>query len=215
MLSLKSYLIGPSRVGKTTTRRRLTGEIGHLSPDEIVPSTAIDSTAVSCRCQYTSYSSGISFSSYMAKSGTKGTVSDNLHIINILYKISSSSSSAISATASQDSEAAVTSLIEENGWEYINENTSLEDLDALTFIHFIDIGGQPEFHKMLPLLLHQVPALNLLFLNLNQSLDDKHQVVYRDDSGSSPVKYKCEFTTKEIIQRALHSISSLHHFNRL
>ena len=26
VLSLKSYLIGPSRVGKTTTRRRLTGE---------------------------------------------------------------------------------------------------------------------------------------------------------------------------------------------
>ena len=111
----------------------------------------------------------------MAESGTKGTVSDNLHIIYILYKISSSSSSAIFATASQDSEAAVTSLIEENGWEYI---TSLEDLDALTFIHFIDIGGQPEFHEMLPLLLHQVPALNLLFLNMSQSLDDKHEVVY-------------------------------------
>ena len=42
VLSLKSYLIGPSCVGKTTTRRRLTGEIDHLSPDEVVPSTGID-----------------------------------------------------------------------------------------------------------------------------------------------------------------------------
>ena len=42
MLSLKSYLIGPSCVGKTTTLRRLTGEIDYLSLDEIVPSTGID-----------------------------------------------------------------------------------------------------------------------------------------------------------------------------
>ena len=43
ILSLKSYLIGPSHVGKTTTLHRLTGEINHLSPDEIIPSsTGID-----------------------------------------------------------------------------------------------------------------------------------------------------------------------------
>ena len=40
--SLKSFLIGPSCVGKTSARRRLMGEIKHISPDEIVPSTGID-----------------------------------------------------------------------------------------------------------------------------------------------------------------------------
>ena len=211
VLSLKSYLIGPSRVGKTTTRRRLTGEIGHLSPDEIVPSTGIDTPlTVQLYCSGTN-TLCTALVSRSANAWQSQELQEQFQTIYsyILYKISSSSTSAIFATASQDSEAAVTSLIEENGWEYINENTSLKDLDALTFIHFIDIGGQPEFHEMLPLLLHQVPALNLLFLNMSQSLDDKHQVVYRDDSGSSPVKYECEFTTKEIIQRALHSISSL------
>ena len=42
VLSLKSFFIGPSCVGKTTARRRLTHEIDHLSPKEIVPSTGID-----------------------------------------------------------------------------------------------------------------------------------------------------------------------------
>ena len=188
-----------------------------MSPDEIVSSTGIDEPLTVQLYRADANTLATALVSRSAVAWQSQGLKEQFQTIYtyILYKISSSSSSAISATASQDSEAAVTSLIKENGWEYINENTSLEDLDALTFIHFIDIGGQPEFHKMLPLLLHQVPALNLLFLNLNQSLDDKHQVVYRDDSGSSPVKYKCEFTTKEIIQRALHSISSLHHFNRL
>ena len=42
VLSLKSFFIGPSCVGKTTARRRLTREIDHLAPGEIVPSTGID-----------------------------------------------------------------------------------------------------------------------------------------------------------------------------
>ena len=42
LLSLKSFFIGPSCVGKTTARRRLTFEITHISPDDNVPSTRID-----------------------------------------------------------------------------------------------------------------------------------------------------------------------------
>ena len=42
LLSLKSFFIGPSCVGKTTARRRLTYEISHISPDDNVPSTRID-----------------------------------------------------------------------------------------------------------------------------------------------------------------------------
>ena len=42
LLSLKSFFIGPSCVGKTTARRRLTFEITHISPDDNFPSTRID-----------------------------------------------------------------------------------------------------------------------------------------------------------------------------
>ena len=42
LLSLKSFFIGPSCVGKTTALRRLTYKITHISPNDTVPSTGID-----------------------------------------------------------------------------------------------------------------------------------------------------------------------------
>ena len=181
-----------------------------MSPDEIVPSTGIN---VPLTVQLYSADANTLSTALFRSANTwqsQGLKEQFQTLYSyILNNIPSTLSSTISATALQDGEDAVTSLIEENGWEYIKENASLEDIDALTFIHFIDIGGQPEFHEMLALLLHQGPALNLLFLNMSQSLDDKYQVVYRVDNDSSPIDYKCEFTTREIIQRALHSISSL------
>ena len=45
---------------------------------------------------------------------------------------------------------------------------------------------------------------------MTKSLDSPYTVVYRsEDSGSSPIKYESEFTVREVIQRALSSISSL------
>ena len=70
------------------------------------------------------------------------------------------------------------------------------------------LGGQPECHEILPLILHGL-ALNLIFLNVTQDLDSPYTVVYRTDSGYSPIQYKSEFTIREIIQRALCSIASL------
>ena len=219
VLSLKSYLIGPSGVGKTTTRRRLTGEIDHLSPNEIVPSTGIDAPLTVQLYSADANTLSTALFSRTTNAWQSQGLQDQFQTLYsyILNKMGTTSSSTApprvptAATLQNDdaSEAAVTALIQENGWKNIKENVSLKNVNVLSFIHFIDIGGQPEFHEMLPLLLHQVPALNLLFLNMSQSLDDKYQVVYRDVSGSSPVNYKCEFTVVEIIQRALHSISSL------
>ena len=209
MLSLKSYLIGPSRVGKTTTRRRLTGELKHkLSHEETSPSTGIDAPLTVQLYRADASTQAAALLSRSADAWLSQGLQEQFQTIYsyILYKMSSGKT----ATAVlQDSEDAVTSLIAENGWEFVQENTSLIDLDSLTFVNFIDIGGQPEFHELLPLLLHQGPALNLIFLNMSQSLDYKYDVTYEDSSGSNLVQYKCEFTTKEIIQRALDSISSL------
>ena len=241
VLSLKSYLIGPSRVGKTTTRRRLTGELKHkLSPDEIVPSTGIDnpltvqlyradastqSAALLSRSADAWLSQGLQeqfqtiYSHILSTSKTTTEDTDSEDAVTSLIaenelefvhtKDADTSLIAKNRLEFVHSEDAVTSLIRENGWEFVQENSSLKDLDSLTFMNFIDIGGQPEFHELLPLLLHQGPALNLIFLNMSQSLDYKYNVTYEDGSGSSLVQYKCEFTTKEIIQRALDSMSSL------
>ena len=274
MLSLKSFLIGPSRVGKTTTRRRLTGEIDHLSPDEIVPSTGIDapltvqlyhdteqssvlitegwkSQGLSEQCRAlcscilnpqsrSSDSTSLKPSSLLKSSPsikTPSLVTPSTHssVTPSTSKSSaapSSSDEGISDTESIDNESSsapspsasdsiisqlrpdpkqdeitstLRSLIKQNDWERIREFLKSNEF---TILHIVDIGGQPEFHEILPLLLHG-HALNLIFLNMTQDLDSSYQVIYRDDSGSCPIQYECEFTIKEIIQRALHSISSL------
>ena len=268
VLSLKSYLIGPSRVGKTTTRRRLTGEIDYLSPDEIVPSTGIDapltvqlyhdteqsSVLISegwtcqglseqcraiCNCILNTQSSKADSTGQknatMGKSGEKSEKSSvksfpATSALQLKSKASSTSEASVdfsAETESSDSDSSselsvdtttqsrpdpedeITSalrlLIEEKDWNTIRK---VLKSDKFTLLHIVDIGGQPEFHEILPLLLHG-HALNLIFLDMTKDLDSLYTVIYSDHSGSSPLQYQSEFTIKEIIQRALHSITLL------
>ena len=221
-------MIGPSRVGKTTARRRLTHEIIHISPDETVPSTGIDAPiTVQLYC-------GIDRSTVLLSEG--GWRSQGLkeqcralcsRILNSSAAPSSSMSTTTLSTAASSTPGpdtlvqdwdnltdrtrdelvatALTKLVKDEDWETIQE--FLKNTDILSFLHFIDIGGQPEFHEILPLLLHGM-ALNLIFFNVTHDLDSPYTVVYKAD-GSSSIQYESEYTIREIIQRALCSISSL------
>ena len=217
VLSLKSYLIGPSRVGKTTTRKRLTGELKHkLSPDhKNVPSTDIKAPLmVQLYPPDADTESTALLWSLSADAWQSQREQDQFQTFYSHISLNTKVPTTPTATGTQDEDVdgeamGVTELIKENAWEYTKENTSLKNVDSLTFINFIDVGGQPEFHELLPLLLHQGPALNLFFLNMCQTLDYKYDVTYEDQKGSSPIRYKCEFSTIEIIQRALQSIRSL------
>ena len=233
VLSLKSYLIGPSRVGKTTTLRRLTGKIDHLSPDEIVPSTGIEAPlTVQLYTHKVEQSSVLVSEGWQIQELNEQCQSLFSHIHNSAISSSSKKciseqikSSTVKPTESADTESADTvssfptqskpvvqdDIISQFTLPIDVENTrlKLKNLKDFTLVHFIDIGGQPEFHEILPLLLHGL-ALNMLFFDLTQNLDSPYTVVYRaEDTGSSPIQYDCEFTIREIIQRALHSISSL------
>ena len=278
ILSLKSYLIGPSCVGKTTTRRRLTGEIDHLSPDEIVPSTGIDAPVTlqlyrdteqssvlitkewKCQCleeqcqalcscilntrsnseddtvqqepikvQENSneliQSASTELSSVLMESHpVEATISLKKH-----EHFVSTFSAEISDTESTDDESLppsghsivssqlrldhkedeitseLRSLIEKQDWKKIRK---FLPSGRFTLLHIIDIGGQPEFHEILPLLLHG-HAINLIFLNMSQDMNSPYTVTYRDDSGDSIIQYKSEITVREVIQSTLSSISSL------
>ena len=89
---------------------------------------------------------------------------------------------------------ALSSLVKAKDWESIRE--FLKETDTLTLLHIVDIGGQPECHEILPLLLHGL-ALNLIFLNVTQDLDSPYTVVYRADGGFSPIQYESEFTIRD------------------
>ena len=245
ILSLKSYLIGPSRVGKTTTRRRLTGEIEYLSPDEMVPSTGIDAPLTVQLYRNTEQSSVLINEGWKSQGlsqqcqalcscilNTQSSINDSTLQQNATLtmkvddeddngsntesdSVSSSiptSSSNFSSTHTRDDypkedeiTTTVLSLIKKQDWVGIREY--LKD-DKFTLLHIVDLGGQPEFHEILPLLLHG-QALNLIFFNMSQDLDSPYTIIYRDDSGPAPIQYKSEITIKAIIQRALHSISLL------
>ena len=255
VLSLKSFFIGPSCVGKTTARRRLTHEIDHLSPNEIVPSTGIDAPLTvqlyhdtdrssvllsefeggwksqgleeQCRtlCSLVintplSPAPSISFLSQQPRLSSQSTATATpvpargqkplSKLVNRLkqkWKNLASRSKDKETTALTDElTTALSSLVKAKDWESIRE--FLKETDMLTLLHIVDIGGQPECHEILPLLLHGL-ALNLIFLNVTQDLDSPYTVVYRADGGFSPIQYESEFTVREIIQRALCSIASL------
>ena len=266
VLSLKSFFIGPSCVGKTTARRRLTHEIDHLAPDEIVPSTGIDAPLTVQLYHETDRSSvllsgsergwknlgleeqGVALCSHVFNtlspppSSSRGTTplptpSSSKGTTPLPLPSSSSSDTRPSlqstSTASHDSThgqtnplsklvnhlkqkwkshntkeltTALSSLVKQKDWQSIRD--FLKETDMLTLLHIVDIGGQPECHEILPLLMHGL-ALNLIFLNVTQYLDSPYTVVYRADGGYSPIQYESEFTVREIIQRALCSIASL------
>ena len=279
LLSLKSFFIGPSRVGKTTARRRLTYDITHISPVDIVPSTGIDppltvqlyheSSVLLCEERWKSLGlreqcrtlfshvinnplSPPSSSSTLPMRPSLQSTTPHTSIATTLSISTAFSHKAVAMSTPTDESsitvtntgsidelttthdpidestdepvidddkptdkstgdmtdliAEISTLVKAEDWATIQQ--IVKDKGMLTFLHIIDIGGQPEFHEILPLLLHGL-ALNLIFLNVTQDLDSSYTVIYRDDNGYSPTQYKSEFTIREIIQRVLCSIASL------
>ena len=79
----------------------------------------------------------------------------------------------------------------------------------VTAVYFIDTGGQPEFHELLPPLLHG-PAFHLLFFNAFKNLFEPVEVVYHhEDSATSSITYTTSCSSIEIIHQLLVSFFSI------
>ena len=101
----------------------------------------------------------------------------------------------------------LTRLAEAEEWAIVRKR--LIEFERITILYVIDSGGQPECHEILPLLLDG-HVLALIFLDLTKELGDKHLVLFRTGKmTSSTQKPLSDFTTGEVIQRILTSISSL------
>ena len=303
MLSLKSYLIGPPGVGKTTTLRRLTGEITHSNsstgidapltfqlyhdteqssvlitegwksqglseqcqalcsyilnpqssgndtqqnatsledssfsgkqstsikssslekpspsveiPSSVTPSTPSSVTPSTPSLVTPSTPSSLTQSTSMSSAAPSSSAEIIFDTESIDIETSSipspSASDSItsqlgSATEQDEITPIISSLMKQKSWREIRDFLKSNEF---TLLHIVDIGGQPEFHEILPLILHG-HALNLIFFDMSHDLDSPYKVVYRSkDSDSSPIEYDSEFTARLVIQRALHSISSL------
>ena len=75
-------------------------------------------------------------------------------------------------------------------------------IETGTWIHFIDSGGQPEFHDLLPLFIHDTSVVIFVF-KLSERLDQKPIVEYYGSEGSLGEKYVSYLTHKEILEHSL------------
>ena len=74
------------------------------------------------------------------------------------------------------------------------------------WIHFIDSGGQPEFHDLLPLFIPNTSVVVFVF-KLSESLQCKPKVEYFGSSGRIGDPYISYLTHKEILE---HSLKTFH-----
>ena len=94
----------------------------------------------------------------------------------------------------------INDCIKDGNWKRLGKK--LKSLENATLLQIVDVGGQPEFHEILPLLLNG-PALYLLFLNLTQKLDQLYTYHYRYKDGSHSHSYESQLTTLQVLHRIL------------
>ena len=88
---------------------------------------------------------------------------------------------------------------------------SIKDIEKTTTLYFMDTGGQPEFHEIMPLILNG-PALHLIFFNLTFDLDDPIPIRFcHQDGTDSTITYMSSYTGKQMIFQLL---SSLYYFSK-
>ena len=161
MWFIKVILLGPPRLGKTTMRRRLTGEIDDISSsgEGEQPSTGVVESGPSIVIRNLSSTTAlITESEWIA---TKDLTEEMCAILPY-----STSQSAVSH-------------------EYWREIT--QKYRDTVFLNVADVGGQPEFLDMQSILTFG-PALYLLFCKLTDDLDSLYKVSYLSSTGESTAK---------------------------
>ena len=89
---------------------------------------------------------------------------------------------------------------------------SVKQLQNMSMVYFIDTGGQPEFHEILPVILRG-SALYLVFFSLAHELHKKVHVSYRlptGDGRSSAITYNACHSSIEMIHQLLSSFYSIY-----
>ena len=83
----------------------------------------------------------------------------------------------------------------------------LKNSKASKTVYFMDTGGQPEFHELLPPILHG-PALHLIFFNASLKLNEPVKVNFCQEIES--VQYTTNSSSIEVIHQLLSTLYSLH-----
>ena len=252
---MKFLFLGPPRLGKTTVRRRLMGEIKDIKSageaEQPQPSTGTVETGHSVVVKTVSNTAAVMTESEWS---AIASLDDEARMLfhNLVDTISSKSSTPLEATAnealpnrsihrdddSSSSQSNTDSLQLGNQIRHKKvpdehrPNPSLSPkmfpqdmLDITTIfneamgsaywkdvkhmfkahLRMEDTGGQPELMDMLPALTVG-PGLYLLFINLQNELDEHYKLSYCNASGKSTPPVDSTYTVMEMLFSALSSI---------
>ena len=84
------------------------------------------------------------------------------------------------------------------------ESQKLMDVD---FIYLVDSGGQPPFREMLPHFVQKASAI-VLMQKLNQRLDFKPTIRYREEGGKVDKGYTSQLTNEQILHQYIRAVQS-------
>ena len=83
---------------------------------------------------------------------------------------------------------------------------SIKDIEKTTTLYLMDIGGQPEFHEIMPIVFNG-PALHLVFFNLAINFNDPIPIQFcQQDGTDSLITYNSSYTGKQMIFQLLSSL---------
>ena len=83
---------------------------------------------------------------------------------------------------------------------------TIKDIEKTTTVYIMDIGGQPEFHEIMPIILNG-PAFHMIFFNLTIDLDYPVPIRFcQQDGTDSLITYKSSYTGKQMIFQLLSSL---------
>ena len=216
MWFFKVILLGAPGLGKTTMRRRLTGEIDDISSsgEGEQPSTgAVESGPSIVMRNLSSTTALITESEWLA---TKDLTEETCAILQYFHSHVSEKKAEESLSKHVSSEHSNTPPPEYafSIPEMIRNAVSPECWREITqvcrdtaFLNMRDTGGQPEFMDMQPALTVG-PALYLFFCKLTDDLDSLYRVSYLSPSTGEPtLPRESAYTAKEVLFTSLASIA--------
>ena len=96
------------------------------------------------------------------------------------------------------------SLFEKMKASPTSTNEKLMDMD---FLYLLDSGGQPPFREMLPHFVQKAAAI-VLMLKLNETLDFKPTIRYREKEGKVDDGYISQLTNEEILDQYIRAVQA-------
>ena len=224
--SVKMLFCGPPKTGKTTTMLRLTNCLRCIDPNGLPNTVQLPSTVlgkphtIQLRHLLIGDDKIWNFEESVKKLGQSlySLILDPTHTTGATPTITDATPTISDDRADSGAKQATTAVqdidLEEvtrlaEAAEWVEVKNKLIEFEHITILYVIDSGGQPECQEILPLLLDG-HILSLIFLNLTKKLGDKHPVLFRTGKSTAyDEKPLSDFTTGEVIQRILTSVSSL------